>query len=57
MPAFKSSFDDTKKAKIQITWKNITIKAHPRAGFCKKVPEDAEPFTILGKKNHHKFFA
>uniref|UniRef100_A0A7S3NLB8 ABC transporter domain-containing protein n=1 Tax=Euplotes crassus TaxID=5936 RepID=A0A7S3NLB8_EUPCR len=47
MPAFKSSFDETKKAKIQVSWKNITIKAPPKGGLCKKVPEDAEPFTIL----------
>lgn len=56
MPAFKSSFDETKKAKIQVSWKNITIKAPPKAGFCKKVPEDAEPLTILGKKLFLKIF-
>lgn len=49
-PPLKSSFDDTKKIKIQITWKNITIKAPPRAGMCKKVDPNAESFTILGKK-------
>eukprot|EP00343_Euplotes_focardii_P008173 CAMPEP_0205821666 /NCGR_PEP_ID=MMETSP0206-20130828/8763_1 /ASSEMBLY_ACC=CAM_ASM_000279 /TAXON_ID=36767 /ORGANISM="Euplotes focardii, Strain TN1" /LENGTH=699 /DNA_ID=CAMNT_0053117321 /DNA_START=14 /DNA_END=2113 /DNA_ORIENTATION=+ len=45
--AVKSSFDDTRKAKLQISWKGMTIRAPPRAGMCKKVPEGAESVTIL----------
>jgi leucyl aminopeptidase len=52
-PSIKSSFDDTKKIKIQISWSNITIKAPPKAGFCKKLASDAESFTILGKSKFH----
>lgn len=45
----KSSFAKIRKINIQITWKNITIKAPPKAGMCKKIAPDAESVTILGK--------
>jgi ABC-type multidrug transport system ATPase subunit len=49
--AVKSSFDDTKKLKIQIQWKNISIKAPPKSGLCRKPPADAEPRVILDSLN------
>lgn len=48
--AYRSSFVDTKKTKIQLTWKNIVISAPPKSGgMFNKTPPDAKHTTIIGK--------
>jgi hypothetical protein len=44
----KTSFVETKKTKIQLTWKNITIKATVKKGRFQKA-DDSKDVTILGK--------
>ena len=44
----RSSFVDTKKTKIQLTWKNVIIKAKPKKRLCCNKNQE-ESFTILGK--------
>lgn len=44
----KTSFVETKKTKIQLTWKNITIKAPAKKGRFQKA-DDSKDVTILGK--------
>lgn len=44
----KTSFVETKKTKIQLTWKNITIKAPAKKARWQKADESKD-VTILGK--------
>ena len=46
----KTSFVDTRKMKIQLTWKDITITAPPKRRCCRGPPPGAKEFTILGKQ-------
>lgn len=46
----KTSFVDTKKMKIQLTWKDITITAPPKRRCCRGPPPGATEITILGKQ-------
>ena len=48
----KSSFGAVVNTRIQLTWKNITIKAPPKKRLCKKVDLDQPDKIILGKKTH-----
>ena len=45
----KTSFVETKKTKIQLTWKNVTIKAPVKKGRSQN-SDDNKDITILGNK-------
>ena len=44
----KSSFSESNKPKIQITWKNITIKAQKKKRIWQKSLDENSEITILG---------
>ena len=45
----KTSFEDVKKTKIQLTWKNVSISAYPVKKMCGRKSENQENIAILSE--------
>ena len=43
----RSSFKDTKNAKIQLTWKNVTISSSPKKRICKGRDENYDAGRVI----------
>lgn len=52
-----TSFEDVKKTKIQLTWKNVNISASPVKKMCGRKSESQENVTILSEFNIKSFMS
>jgi len=47
----KTSFEDVKKTKIQLTWRNVNISASPPKKMCGRKSDNQEKIEILSELN------